>query len=377
MVAVRLLTWTVCAIAVVYLSSHDSVVHCAWNMTQGYHLPAWLVLLPVSLAVSWIVAQIALYFIEIPRVSPQGKCIFITGCDSGFGHRLADRMALQGYKVFAGCLFPDGEGAQQLRESGCPDSEGEGGVTIVPCDVTSDKSLADAVDLVKKNMTEQQVLWAAVANAGIGSYGYLEWTTPEKVKKLFEVNVFGAMRTFTAFAPLLRKSKGRFLITNSFASRFSPPTLIPYSMSKHAALAMCDGLRAEMAPFGVHVASIEPNMYRTSIVPLTTKELDIQWESLTEEQRQSYGPKLLKKARIMTQDFSYLCQNSLRLPIWCFEHAITAKFPKDNYQADRTALLILDKIVLGLPDEFKALFHNYIHCLLIAARNLLPGRYMP
>ena len=51
-------------------------------------------------------------------------------------------------------------------------------------------------------------LWAVVANAGLGGYGYLEWVSTEKVQKLFDVNVFGVLRTFKAFAPLLRKSKG-------------------------------------------------------------------------------------------------------------------------------------------------------------------------
>ena len=38
------------------------------------------------------------------QVSPENKAIFITGCDSGFGHAAAGRLASIGFHVFAGCL---------------------------------------------------------------------------------------------------------------------------------------------------------------------------------------------------------------------------------------------------------------------------------
>ena len=40
------------------------------------------------------------------RVNPQSKAVFITGCDTGFGHGLAVTLDRIGYRVFAGCLFP-------------------------------------------------------------------------------------------------------------------------------------------------------------------------------------------------------------------------------------------------------------------------------
>lgn len=35
----------------------------------------------------------------------QGKAVFITGCDSGFGHALAKHLHKLGFTVFAGCLL--------------------------------------------------------------------------------------------------------------------------------------------------------------------------------------------------------------------------------------------------------------------------------
>lgn len=47
--------------------------------------------------------------------SAHGRCAF-QGCDSGFGHELAQRLSQMGATVFAGVLDANGAGAQRLRE---------------------------------------------------------------------------------------------------------------------------------------------------------------------------------------------------------------------------------------------------------------------
>ena len=40
------------------------------------------------------------------RIDPRGRGVFITGCDTGFGHDLAIKLDKLGFTVFAGCLVP-------------------------------------------------------------------------------------------------------------------------------------------------------------------------------------------------------------------------------------------------------------------------------
>ena len=40
------------------------------------------------------------------RVSPEGKAVFITGCDTGFGNGLARKLDGCGFTVLAGCYIP-------------------------------------------------------------------------------------------------------------------------------------------------------------------------------------------------------------------------------------------------------------------------------
>ncbi|XP_043192346.1 short-chain dehydrogenase/reductase family 9C member 7-like isoform X2 [Amphibalanus amphitrite] len=78
----------------------------------------------------------------------QGKAVFITGCDTGFGNSVARRLDALGLRVFAGCLFPEGEGARTLQHD-CSRQ-----LTVVPCDVTSQSQVDSAVLLVRALLKE-------------------------------------------------------------------------------------------------------------------------------------------------------------------------------------------------------------------------------
>ena len=55
------------------------------------------------------------------------------------------------------------------------------------------------------------VLWAVVNNAGIATFGPLEWGSIDTYRQLFEVNVFGTVRVTRVFLPLIKASKGKCL----------------------------------------------------------------------------------------------------------------------------------------------------------------------
>ncbi|PRD24017.1 UNVERIFIED_CONTAM: D-beta-hydroxybutyrate dehydrogenase [Trichonephila clavipes] len=163
----------------------------------------------------------------------------ITGCDSGFGFELANRLDELGLHVFAGCLFPEGDGAKALKKST------SNRLHVVPMDVTSDEKL-----------------WAVVCNAGINDGSEIFWTSLDKIQRIMDINAFGVIRVTKAFLPLLCKSKGRVIAVCSASSNYTYRGMVPYCMSKHAAKSFCDGLRLEMYHFGVKVVTIEPWMYR-------------------------------------------------------------------------------------------------------------------
>ncbi|XP_076041215.1 17-beta-hydroxysteroid dehydrogenase type 6-like [Oratosquilla oratoria] len=185
----------------------------------------------------------------------KNKAVFITGCDSGFGSKLARRLDKIGYKVYAGCLSPEGEGALTLK------AECSSLLTVLPLDVTKDEDVKAAYNTVKMTLGDR-VLWAVVNNAGVGSFTEIEWCPLEIFRRCLDVNTLGPIRVTKTFLPLVREAEGRVVIVTSLADRFSLPGLSAYAMSKHAALSFADALRLEMHKFNVSVHIVEPTLYK-------------------------------------------------------------------------------------------------------------------
>ncbi|XP_038050486.1 D-beta-hydroxybutyrate dehydrogenase, mitochondrial-like [Patiria miniata] len=228
----------------------------------------------------------------VPRghVSPEGKAVFITGCDTGFGNGLARRLDGCGFTVFAGCYIPDDPDAQQLAK------ETSSRLTIVPLDVTSDESVEDARDMVKAGLQRQRAeLWAVVNNAGIWRWGLIEWTTIKQYKQVAEVNVYGMIRVTQAFLPLIRRAKGRIVNVGSIGGLWTIPYISSYFMTKYAVESFSDALRFEMNPWGVKVVLVEPGEYgKLTGIALHSRESTLAvseplWDGMRDDLRRDYG----------------------------------------------------------------------------------------
>ncbi|OTF80373.1 hypothetical protein BLA29_011629, partial [Euroglyphus maynei] len=161
--------------------------------------------------ISWTMAY---YFFEMfnqETIVPSGKIVLVTGCDTGFGNRTAFRLDQLGFHVYAGVLFPDGDGARQLREK-CSQR-----LKILKMDVTKQDDVKMVVEQIKQT---GMPLWAIVNNAGIGMSVPFDWGNDVDVyEKTFNVNVFGLVRVTKYCMPLLRKSNGRIINVASVAGK--------------------------------------------------------------------------------------------------------------------------------------------------------------
>ncbi|XP_060602196.1 D-beta-hydroxybutyrate dehydrogenase, mitochondrial-like [Ruditapes philippinarum] len=136
------------------------------------------------------------------KLSSDGKAVFISGCDSGFGYMAAEKFDKEGYSVFAGCFNENGEGASNLKKN-CSDK-----LKLVALDVTDDKSVASAGKFVRNNLGDLQ-LWGVINNAGVYGHGDVELCPIETFKSVVDVNFFGNVRVTQEFLPLVRNSKGK------------------------------------------------------------------------------------------------------------------------------------------------------------------------
>ena len=128
---------------------------------------------------------------------------FITGANKGLGRETARRLVELGHTVLLGARDPE-RGTETAIALGA---------RYVPIDVTDDSSVADAAADVAEHEGSIDVL---INNAGIhGPAGNPGALTGADALSVLDVNVAGAVRTITAFLPLLRRSPDPVIINVS------------------------------------------------------------------------------------------------------------------------------------------------------------------
>lgn len=174
------------------------------------------------------------------------KTVLITGAGSGFGRDAAIQLAGRGHTVIA-TVETEGQAAEL--------SAAHPELTVAKLDITNSGDVATV---------DQWDLDVFIANAGRGQTGPLASIPIERLRAVFEVNVFGTFAiTQRVAAAMKRRRAGRILIVSSIAGVRAGIGSGPYAMTKHALQAMGGVLRNELAPYGIDVALINPGPYAT------------------------------------------------------------------------------------------------------------------
>lgn len=180
------------------------------------------------------------------------KTILITGAGTGIGHDATLALAARGHRVLAS-TFNEAQ-AQALRQECAARSLP---MEVFKLDITSaqDRALMAGRDI--------DVL---VNNAALGESGSLAEVDMDRVRRLFEVNLFSTLAlTQVALRGMIARQRGTVVFISSIAGRVPAPFLMPYSMTKFALSAAAAGLRAEMDQLGkgVAVCVVEPGAIHT------------------------------------------------------------------------------------------------------------------
>ncbi|XP_035005888.2 D-beta-hydroxybutyrate dehydrogenase, mitochondrial [Hippoglossus stenolepis] len=281
-------------------------------------------IIPIAALLLFLLAKLVSRHRPSPMQDGRGHAVLITGCDSGFGHQLARCLNHKGFVVFAGCLYPEGIGAQSLVR------QTSSNLIILKLDVTKEEDVQQAKKTVQDNLPEKGP-WAVVNNAGITDWSEIEWSTFQDFHNMVDINLFGCIRTSIAFLPLVRAAKGRMLYVSSIFSFFNCPNMGAYSVSKRGLEAFADCLRVEMASFGVKVSIIQPGNFgqATNIIRMKSG-LDI-WEKLDDERKQTFNRQYIEMA---SEYFLSTCKAGFKdtaVVIDAMMHAVMSGQPKYRY----------------------------------------------
>jgi NAD(P)-dependent dehydrogenase (short-subunit alcohol dehydrogenase family) len=199
--------------------------------------------------------------------------VLVTGSNRGLGLQWARQYTSEGWRVYAGCRFP--EQADDLQRLAAANAS----LSIHRLDVTrADEARQMAADLADASLD------LLINNAGIyrerwgqdrlGRIDYGDW------QDTFAVNVLGAMRVSEALIDNLARSDKRLIVAigshmGSIADITSPNDYA-YRSSKAALNASMKGLSLEVAKRGIGVLLLHPGWVRTRMggedAPLRVEE---------------------------------------------------------------------------------------------------------
>lgn len=186
------------------------------------------------------------------------KIVFITGTSTGFGKLMTITLSKAGHIVIAGMRGTSGKNAEVAKELSALEN-----VEVVDIDVTEDDSVKKAFDYVLDKYGRVDVL---VNNAGLAGFGLVEAYSIDQIKKFFEVNFYGVIRTYQAVLPSMRKAKSGLIINlSSGASGHSMPFMGPYLASKFSVEAIVEAMQDELSQFNIENVTIQPGVYPTEM----------------------------------------------------------------------------------------------------------------
>jgi NAD(P)-dependent dehydrogenase (short-subunit alcohol dehydrogenase family) len=183
--------------------------------------------------------------------------VAITGAASGIGRALALRYARSGARL--GLLDRDAAGLDAVAAEL---AERRTEVQAVACDVTRWEDCKSAIDSILDAYGGVDVL---INNAGITHVSPFADTDVEVVRRVMDVNFFGALHCTRAALASLVARRGLVVVLSSVAG-FSPLAgRCAYSASKHALHGLFETLRSEQRESGLGVMMVCPGFTRTQI----------------------------------------------------------------------------------------------------------------
>jgi NAD(P)-dependent dehydrogenase (short-subunit alcohol dehydrogenase family) len=194
-----------------------------------------------------------------PRAASQefaGVRALVTGGASGIGRATAELLAARGATVAVLDLDPGDLAGPE---------ESAGPLIAHRADVTDDACVRTAVAAAADALGGLDVL---VNNAGIGAQGTVEDNPDGDWQRVFDVNVFGMVRTTRAALPHLRRAAqaGRdaaVVNTCSIAATAGLPQRALYSASKGAVYSLTLAMAADHVREGIRVNCVTPGTVDT------------------------------------------------------------------------------------------------------------------
>lgn len=183
------------------------------------------------------------------------KNVLVIGALGGMGKAVCELLKEKGYNVYKIDYHPNNDSLDNYYQ----------------CDI---RSMANIQNVYEDLSTKIDELYAIIHVAGVYYMDSLLEMEEERIKKIFDINVFGIYRINKVFLPLLKKGS-RIIITSSEVAPLKPlPFNGIYSITKATIEKYAYSLRMETNLLGIYVAIIRPGAVKTNLLNNSLSELD-------------------------------------------------------------------------------------------------------
>jgi NAD(P)-dependent dehydrogenase (short-subunit alcohol dehydrogenase family) len=187
-----------------------------------------------------------------------GRHVVVTGGASGIGRALCERFGAEGTAVVVSDV--QAAGAEATAASIIA---GGGRARAVTCDVRDEDQVRGLVDTAVASFGAIDLF---CSNAGIGSLGGFD-ASDDTWARAFDTNFFAHVYAVRAVLPaMLERGDGYLLHTASAAGLLTQVGDLPYSVTKHAVVALAEWLAITYGDAGIKVSCLCPQGVNTAML---------------------------------------------------------------------------------------------------------------
>lgn len=190
------------------------------------------------------------------RWQPEDSVVIVTGASSGIGRELCKLLVARGAFVIASAR------REERLESLATECQSLSGMKhrlqTVAGDITDHATRARLIELASDMGGGKLDL--LVNNAGVGALGPFASATPERLRRIMEVNFFAPVELARLAFPLLCRGRAPVMCNvSSVLGHRAVPDKSEYCASKFALHGWSDAVRAEWRPHGIQVTLVSPS----------------------------------------------------------------------------------------------------------------------
>lgn len=186
--------------------------------------------------------------------------ILITGAGGGFGQELTRQLLAKGSQLLLSDRLTPELPAQLKSAQASPGK-------VIAC-LGADLATEAGCDTLCAAVQALEIVPDVVINnAGLALVGAMTDIPRDRWEQMLQVNLLAPMRLSTHFAAAMTaRRRGHIVNISSLAGWIAAPGLTAYAASKFGLRGFSEGLRHELAPYGVRITTVYPFFSRTPLL---------------------------------------------------------------------------------------------------------------